>query len=82
MTLALFDREQNLIWRKAGFANSPLALQCNVNFKVIKAENRLEQEVASRLNKLREKDPFFEELFWKHGINIIKETTYLVQVIK
>jgi hypothetical protein len=81
-TLALFDREQNLIWRKAGNANSPLALQCNVDFKIIKTVHNLDRQTTDRLNTLKEKDPFLAEALWNHGRNIIKETTYSLQVIK
>jgi methyltransferase family protein len=34
-TLALFDREENLRWRQIGATNTPRALQCGVNFKII-----------------------------------------------
>jgi len=82
LLLALFDREQNLIWRKAGAANSPLALQCNVNFKVIKTEHVLDPQAADRLKKLHEKDPMQAEILLNHGRNIIQKTSYVVQVNK
>jgi hypothetical protein len=39
--LALFDKEENLRWRAMVSANSPLALQCGVNFKISKVEHRI-----------------------------------------
>lgn len=82
MTLALFDREQNLEWRKMGAANSPLALQCGVNFKIIDFKNHLEQIPMDLMKKLNSKDPFLAELFFNFGRNIISETSFRLKVIK
>jgi hypothetical protein len=44
--LALFDKEENLRWRAMGAANSPLALQCGVNFKILKFEQQIPTSIA------------------------------------
>jgi hypothetical protein len=73
MTLALFDRAQNLEWRKAGAANSPLALQTGVNFRIIQTENRMDQPVRQKMLELHKRDPLLADILINHGRNIFSE---------
>lgn len=82
MTLALFDREQNLQWRSRGSSNSPLALQCGVDFKVVKHENRLDPPEMSALKQLEERDLMLAQAFFNFGRNLISETWFKLRVIK
>jgi hypothetical protein len=82
MTLALFDKEENLRWRAIGAGNSPLALQCDVNFKIAKFENRASPRLLPDLNALEQKDPFLAKMFFQFGRNIIGEMYFQLRVIK
>jgi hypothetical protein len=82
MTLALFDREQNLEWRKIGSANSPLALQCGVDFKVVEFQNRLEPPAMSALQQLEQRDMMLAQSFFNFGRNLISEFWFKLKVIK
>jgi len=82
MTLELFDRELNLHWRSLGGANSPLALQCGVNFKIMKTEYRVEDKISKDLEFLKAQESDLYNLFIKYGRNIISEVYFQLRVIK
>ena len=82
MTLALFDKENNLQWRAIGVPNSPLALQSGVNFKIVKSQNMVAEETLEDLRRLKEKDPFLHDMFVKYGRNIISSVYLQVRVVK
>ncbi len=82
MTLALFDREQNLIWREQGGSNSPLALQCGVDFRVVEYQNRLNPPEMSALKQLEERDMMLAQAFFNFGRNLISETWFKLKVVK
>jgi hypothetical protein len=82
MTLALFDREQNLQWRAQGSSNSPLALQCGVDFKIIDFQNRLDPPAMSALKQLEERDMMLAQAFFNFGRNLISELYFKLKVIK
>jgi hypothetical protein len=81
LLLTLFDRELNLQWREVGASNSPLALQHNVNFKILSAQYRYDRGALDLLQKTV-KDPGIVEMFLKFGRNIIGETHIEWQVVK
>jgi hypothetical protein len=82
MTLELFDRDKNLYWRKGGFANSPLALQCNVNFKILNVRNRMDQSTADTLKGIETRDPALAAIILRFGRNVISESSFRLKVIK
>lgn len=82
MTLALFDREQNLQWRAAGSANSPLALQCGVDFRIVDFQNRLDPPAMSALKQLEERDLMLAQGFFNFGRNLISEMWFKLKVVK
>jgi hypothetical protein len=82
LTLSLFDREQNLRWRTLGASNSPLALQFNVDFRVIKSEQRMSAETQNDMAELQARDPFLGKLFLKYARNVFVETYVQLQVRK
>lgn len=82
MTLALFDREQNLRWRAAGSANSPLALQCGVDFRIVEFQNRLDPPAMSALKQLEERDLMLAQAFFNFGRNLISEMWFKLKVVK
>ena len=82
MTLALFDREQNLRWRAAGSANSPLALQCGVDFRIVEFQNRLDPPAMSALKQLEERDLMLAQSFFNFGRNLISEIWFKLRVVK
>jgi hypothetical protein len=49
--LQLFDREANEAWRKAGAANTPLALYTGVDFKLAQHEAVLDEGFAARMRE-------------------------------
>jgi hypothetical protein len=81
-TLALFDKDQNLRWRAAGVANSPLALQCGVNFKIAKLQNHVPPSQVEELSDLEKKDPLLARMFLQFGRNVVSETYIQLRVIK
>src|SRR6266700_2868808 len=64
-------KEENLRCRAMGSANSPLALQCGVNFKILKFEHRISPPPLEDLKTLERKDPFPAKMFFQLGRNII-----------
>ena len=82
MTLALFDREENLRWRAEGGANSPLALQCGVDFRIVDFQNRLEPPAMSALKQLEERDMMLAQSFFNFGRNLISEMWFKLKVVK
>lgn len=47
-TLALFDREANDEWQRTGVANTPLAHQLNIDFRITSATSILSEPYSSR----------------------------------
>ena len=82
MTLALFDREENLRWRAAGSANSPLALQCGVDFRIVEFQNRLDPPAMAALKQLEERDLMLAQAFFNFGRNLISEMWFTIKVVK
>jgi hypothetical protein len=82
MTLSLFDREKNLQWRKQGAANSTLALQCGVDFRITDFKNRLEPPAMSALQQLEQRDMMLAQSFFNFGRNLISEMWFKLKVIK
>jgi hypothetical protein len=82
MTLALFNREENLRWRASGASNSPLALQCGVDFRVVEFQNRLEPPAMDALKQLEERDMMLAQGFFNFGRNLISEMWFKVKVVK
>lgn len=80
--LTLFDKEENLRWRSMGAANSPLALQCGVNFKITKVDHRIVPQLMEDLKTLERKDPLLCKLLFHVGRNIISSTYIELRVIK
>jgi hypothetical protein len=80
--LALFDKEENLRWRAMGAANSPLALQCGVNFKILKFEQQIPPPLLEELKAFEQKDPLLCNMFLQFGRNIISQTYVQLRVIK
>lgn len=82
MTMALFDRDENLRWRAAKAANSPLALQCGVNFKLLEVQNRLDASVHALVGELQKQNSALADLLINHGRNVISEVYMKLKVIK
>ena len=82
LTLSLFDKELNLAWRAEGLANSPLALQCGVDFQLTRIHDIFDSEAMADLELLKQKDPLLHTLFMKYGRNMIAETQFELRVIK
>ena len=82
MTLALFDKEQNLNWRKMGAANSPLALQFGVDFRILEARNMIDPNVHQKLLQLKQRDSLLADMLLNHGRNIIKACYFKSKVVK
>lgn len=82
LTLALFDREENLRWRKGGAANSPLALQCGVNFKITEVKYRMDQEAETALRNIETNDPSLAAIIKRFGRNVIRSSSFRLKVIK
>jgi hypothetical protein len=55
--LILFDKDDNVRWRAMGAANTPLALQCGINFK-IEVRTAHHARLMEELKALEKKDPF------------------------
>lgn len=82
MTMSLFDRELNLIWRETKAANSPLALQCGVNFKTINVVQMVDSNASRDYEALKAKDPFLADMLVKYGRNIFLETHIVLRAVK
>ena len=81
MTLYLYDKEQNLKWKKAGTANTPLAIIHNVNFVIKKAEQVLDHKYKSLLEKGAIKKEELGDLANKYN-NVVKEIKIIWEVVK
>jgi len=65
-----------------GAANSPLALQCGVNFKILKFEQQIPPPLLEELKAFEQKDPVLCNMFLQFGRNIISQTYVQLRVIK
>ena len=81
LTLALFDLDENKKWQLSGAANTRMAMIHNVNFKIIRADVKIDKKYQELFqnNKLSVSD--IEDYASKYN-NVIKETYYLLKVIK
>ncbi len=82
LTLALFDRQRNLEWRAENAPNSPLALQCDVDFRISKLQQRVAKDAEKDMAELRKRDPFLADMFLKYGRNIIASIYVRLRVHK
>ena len=81
LCLSLFDLEQNEQWKKIGAANTPLAIIHGVNFKIIKNEIILDPKYENLLNDNKISKNELVEIIEKYN-NVIKQTNYILKVIK
>ena len=79
--LQLYDKELNEKWEKGGFANSPLALIHNVNFKVLNVVYRVDDKYKKLLNEKKITEAEVNEFILKYN-NVIKEMQIEWSVIK
>jgi len=79
--LQLYDKELNKKWEKGGFANSPLALIHNVNFKVLNVVYHVDDKYKKLLNEKKITEAEVNEFMLKYN-NVIKETQIEWSVIK
>ena len=81
MGLQLYDKELNEKWEKGGFANSPLALIHNVNFKVLNVVYVVDDKYKKLLNEKKITEAEVNEFMHKYN-NVIKEIQIEWSVIK
>ena len=79
--LQLYDKELNKEWEKGGFANSPLALIHNVNFKVLNVVYKVDDKYKKLLNEKKITEADVNEFMVKYN-NVIKEMQIEWSVIK
>ena len=79
--LQLYDKELNEKWEKGGFANSPLALIHNVNFKVLNVVYVVDDKYKKLLNEKKITEAEVNEFMHKYN-NVIKEIQIEWSVIK
>ena len=79
--LQLYDKELNEKWEKGGFANSPLALIHNVNFKVFNVVYVVDDKYKKLLNEKKITEAEVNEFMHKYN-NVIKEIQIEWSVIK
>jgi len=79
--LSLFDLELNKKWQQSGFANTPLAMIHNVNFKIIKNKIILDQKYIDLFKAKKISINEINEISEKYN-NVIKQTNYILRVIK
>ena len=79
--LALFDRAQCESWIAAGYANTPLAVYCNVDFETLSVDYDYE---AYWLSKVESRQITHEQLADAalHQSNVITQIRYLLRVRK
>ena len=81
LTLALFDLEENKRWQASGAANSRMAMIHSVNFKIMKIDVKIDKKYQKQFNSGEISIGDIEEYASKYN-NVIKETYYLLKVIK
>ena len=81
MALALFDLEENKRWQASGAANSRMAMIHNVNFKIMKVDVKIDKKYQNQFNSGELNISDIEDYASKYN-NVIKETYYLLKVIK
>ena len=79
--LSLFDLELNKQWQKIGAANTPMAIIHKVNFKIIKNEIVLSPKYSSMLEEKKITNNQLQEIIENYN-NVIKQTNYILKVIK
>ena len=79
--LQLFDKNLNLEWKKAGAANSQLALIHNVNFKIVKTTIILEKKYHELYESKKINHEQLSDIISKFN-NVIRETHYQLKVLK
>ena len=79
--LRLFDLELNKQWQKIGAANTPMAIIHKVNFKIIKNEIVLSPKYSSMLEEKKITNNQLQEIIENYN-NVIKQTNYILKVIK
>ena len=80
-TLYLFSRRINLEWKKAGAANTPLALYHDVDFEVVEGHNVLEPQYFQALQSGRLTEEALAELARERN-NVVREIHMILKVIK
>ena len=81
LALALFDLEENKRWQASGAANSRMAMIHNVNFKIMKVDVKIDKKYQNQFNSGDLNISDIEDYASKYN-NVIKETYYLLKVIK
>ena len=79
--LQLYDKDLNFKWKKAGAANSQLALIHNVNFKIVKTTIILEKEYHELYESKKINHEQLSDFISKFN-NVVKETHYQLKVLK
>ena len=79
--LQLYDKELNKKWEEGGFANTPLALIHNVNFKIINVHYIVDEKYEKLLKEKKMSENDIKECAEKYN-NVIKEIKIKWCVIK
>jgi hypothetical protein len=75
MILELFSKKNNKLWAEMGTPNTPLGLQLNVDFEIIKAEAALDARCLG-LPEAALKDKM------EHSLNVLKQYEIWLRVVK
>ena len=79
--LSLYNKELNEEWTKKGFANTPLGLIHNVDFRIQSVNYSIEDDIMEK-NKTGELDATQLEFYMKHHNNVIKQIDITWLVVK
>lgn len=79
--LSLFDKELNDRWKATGVPNTPLAHYLGVDFKIVHAEQFLDEPYESLLRQGRMKESDFPALIRERN-NVVREVRIRLRVVK
>ena len=79
--LSLYDKELNKKWEKNGYANTPMGIIHNVNFKIKNVNMVLDIKYHNLLKEGKIKNEDLNDMASKYN-NVIKETKIIWEVIK
>ena len=77
----LFNKALNREWLATGKSNTPLALQLDVDFEIVRVNHELEQHWTDRIQAGTITEAELETEIGMYG-NVVKQTTIELQVIK
>lgn len=80
-TLVMFSKEANTYWQEIGAANTPLALNLNVDFEIVSQEQVYDPVWAEKLEKKHITETALQELSRLYN-NVIMEYKIVLKVIK